>query len=233
MSPMFKVNRPLLYQEVVDALYKIIDSQQIQPGNQLPSERELIEQLGVSRNVLREAFHVLEQRGVVVSRQGKGRFLRELPKNRARSDKYELISKNLEHCTIYEVYEVRQALEVKAMSLVVQNASDEDLQEIEDAYQALMHSFRLKQDTAGEFNLHRLYARKTGNVFLEQMMEIILQAHWEMMNTTQLEVRNQHNTETETIQHRAILDALWARDEKAARQAMFDHIQTSLDIFRK
>ena len=56
-----RISRPLLYQEVVNALYNIIDEQQIQPGAQLPSERELIEQLGVSRNVLREAFHVLEQ----------------------------------------------------------------------------------------------------------------------------------------------------------------------------
>ena len=51
-----RISRPLLYQEVVSALYQIIDEQKIQPSAQLPSERELIERLGVSRNVLREAF---------------------------------------------------------------------------------------------------------------------------------------------------------------------------------
>ena len=75
-----RITRPLLYQEVVNALYNIIDEQQIQPGAQLPSERELIERLGVSRNVLREAFHVLEQRGIILSKQGRGRFLRSVPK---------------------------------------------------------------------------------------------------------------------------------------------------------
>lgn len=69
--------RTLLYEEVVEELYRLIDEKHIQPGGKLPPERELIEQLKVSRNVLREAFHVLETRGVIVSHQGKGRFLRE------------------------------------------------------------------------------------------------------------------------------------------------------------
>ena len=70
--------RTLLYEEVVEELYRLIDEKHIQPGGKLPPERELIEQLKVSRNVLREAFHVLETRGVIVSHQGKGRpWLRE------------------------------------------------------------------------------------------------------------------------------------------------------------
>ena len=58
--------RTLLYEEVVEKLYRLIDERKIQPGEQLPPERELIEELNVSRNVLREAFHVLESRGVIV-----------------------------------------------------------------------------------------------------------------------------------------------------------------------
>lgn len=61
--------RTLLYEEVVEELYRLIDEKHIQPGGKLPPERELIEQLKVSRNVLREAFHVLETRGVIVSYQ--------------------------------------------------------------------------------------------------------------------------------------------------------------------
>ena len=74
-----RAKRPLLYQEVVNALYQIIDTSNLKPGDQMPAERELMEQLGVSRNVLREAFHILEQRGIITSQQGKGRFLREIP----------------------------------------------------------------------------------------------------------------------------------------------------------
>ena len=60
----------------------------------MPAERELMEQLGVSRNVLREAFHILEQRGIITSQQGKGRFLREIPISQLGEDKQEEMSKN-------------------------------------------------------------------------------------------------------------------------------------------
>ena len=106
--------RTLLYEEVVEELYRLIDEKHIQPGGKLPPERELIEQLKVSRNVLREAFHVLETRGVIVSHQGKGRFLREQP-GHGSEKRTESLSKNLERYSMLEAYEVRQVLEVKGV----------------------------------------------------------------------------------------------------------------------
>ena len=88
------IKRPLLYEEVVTELYRIIDQGEVKLGEQFPSERELVERWNISRNVLREAFHVLEDRGLVFSQQGKGRFLRALPEERVPSEK-ESLSKNL------------------------------------------------------------------------------------------------------------------------------------------
>ena len=72
-------SKTLLYQEVIQELYRIIDCENLKPGDKLPAERELIEELNVSRNVLREAFHVLKDRGILISRQGKGRFFGQQP----------------------------------------------------------------------------------------------------------------------------------------------------------
>lgn len=155
-----RINRPLLYQEVVTALYQIIDEQKIQPGEQFPSERELIDRLGVSRNVLREAFHVMEQRGVIISKQGRGRFLRSLPKNGLHQDKYLQMSKNLERYSLCEAYEVRQVLEEKAMELIIRNATEDDFQDLEVAYGRMIQKFREMGTTVGEFDIHRLYAKK-------------------------------------------------------------------------
>ena len=127
-----RAKRPLLYQEVVNALYQIIDTSNLKPGDQMPAERELMEQLGVSRNVLREAFHILEQRGIITSQQGKGRFLREIPISQLGEDKQEEMSKNLERYSLYEAYEVRQVLETKAMDLIVRNATDSDRNSVSD-----------------------------------------------------------------------------------------------------
>lgn len=224
-----RITRPLLYQEVVSALYRIIDERQIQPGGAVPSERELIEQLGVSRNVLREAFHVLEQRGVIVSRQGKGRFLRSMPQGREQQNKYAQMSKNLERYSLAEAYEVRQVLEVKAMELIIRNATQTDLEGIEAAYQVMVEKFAQTHTTAGEFDLHRIYAKKTGSIFMEQTLDLVLSTILEMMQTTTHDVLDMHQVELEARQHREIVDALWARDTNRAQRAMYQHIQDTID----
>ena len=126
-------SRTLLYEDVVNDLYTLIDESQLQPGDKLPPERELTEKLGISRNVLREAFHVLESRGIINSHQGKGRFLRVMPKAGDMTTKYESLSKNLERCSMIEAYEVRQVLEMKAVELIVRNASEDDINDLEKA----------------------------------------------------------------------------------------------------
>ena len=227
-----RINRPLLYQEVVNALYQIIDEQKLQPGAQFPSERELITRLGVSRNVLREAFHVLEQRGIIVSQQGKGRFLRSLPSNGTQQEKYSQMSKNLERYSLREAYEVRQILEEKAMELIVRNASDNDLQEIEEAYSRMVQKFQETGTTVGEFDLHCLYAKKTGSMFMEQTLDIVLSTILEMMQTTSHDVLGMHNVELEAKEHREIVDALVQRNETLAKRRMFEHIQGTIDYLK-
>lgn len=227
-----RITRPLLYQEVVNALYKIIDEQQIQPGAQLPSERELIERLGVSRNVLREAFHVLEQRGIILSKQGRGRFLRSVPKVQEQGDKYRQLSKNLERYSLREAYEVRQVLEEKAMELIIRNAADEDFTELEKEYQKMVEKFHETNSTIGEFDMHRLYAKKTGSLFMEQTLDIVLNTILEMMHSTSHDVLDMHNVEQEAKEHREILDALEKRDVDKAKEKMFKHMQASIDYLK-
>lgn len=231
MNIPFRVKRPLLYEEVVKALYQIIDNHQFEPGDQLPPERELMEQLDVSRNVLREAFHILEQRGIIISRQGKGRFLRTLPINQQHQQPQ--LSENMERYSLYEAYEVRQALETKAMDLIVRNASEEDLADLENEYQKMLRNFENTSTTAGEFDLHRLYAKKTGSIFMEQTLDIVLSTILEMMHTTSHSLLDMHQAEDEKVQHRKIIDALHRRDSKLAQQAMSDHIQQTMDILQK
>ena len=142
--------RILLYEQVVEDLCLLIDRGDFEPGDQLPSERELIEKLNVSRNVLREAFHVLESRGVIVSHQGKGRFLRESPIS-GKEKRYDSLSKNLECYSMIEAYEVRQALEEKAVELIIKNASEKDIDELEEALQHLRKKYEETGRTSGKF----------------------------------------------------------------------------------
>lgn len=225
------IARPLLYQEVIAALYQMIDRDQIPPGGKLPSERDLMERLSVSRNVLREAFHVLELRGVIISRQGKGRFLRSLPQSLPLDGgQGGQIAKSLERRSLLEAYEVRQVLEVKAVELIIRNASARDLEDLEAAYEKMLERFRQTGITAGEFELHRLYAQKTGSLFMEQTLNSVLSSILDMMHTTFYDVMATHQTQREAQQHREILDAIQAGNVDWAKRAMYDHLQESIDL---
>lgn len=231
MRAIKRSSKTLLYQEVLEELYQYIDEEGLKPGDKIPSERELMEKLNVSRNVLREAFHILEERGVLISRQGKGRFLREKPSGYETS-RYESLSKNLERYSMMEAYEVRQVLEEKSMELIIRNASDEDIDELEKEYQKLVKRFNKTGKTAGEFELHRLYAVKTGSLFMTETFEIVSNAIFEMMYGTFTDILEKSSGSWELDSHRQIIDALKARDTKKAQELMREHLQVTIDLLK-
>lgn len=221
------INRSLLYEEVVAELYKLIDREQIMPGHKFPCERELVQQWDISRNVLREAFHVLEDRGIIVSKQGKGRYLRVLPE-REYSHKYENLSKNLERYSLLEIYETRQVLEVKVVEQVIKYAGDSDIDEICDFYQKLAEKFRRFDSTVGELDMHRIYVKKCKNNFLEQMANITFRMTRDLMYNTFRDVWVAYTEET-IQEHGEIVDAIRNRNAERAQEAMQRHIQHTID----
>lgn len=221
--------RTLLYEEVVRDLYQIIDEEHLRPGDKLPPERELMEQLDVSRNVLREAFRVLESRGVIVSHQGKGRFLR---KQSHLSESTESLSRNLERCSMMEAYEVRQLLEVRGVELIIRNASEKDIDELESAYRALEKRYIETGKTEGEFELHKLYSAKTGSVFMAQTLEIVLNAIFDMMYGKFSDILEAVSGEEELESHRQIIRAIRKRDKDTAEKLMYEHLQASIDSLK-
>lgn len=226
------IRRTLLYEEVVMELYRIIDQGEVKLGAQFPSERELVDRWNVSRNVLREAFHVLEDRGLVTSQQGKGRFLRALPDDSSLSQK-DSLSKNLERYSLVEIYQTRQCLESKAVELVAVNATEEDLDELEAAYQSLYQRFHKNNNTIGEFDIHKLYAAKSKNQFLEQFINIAFKTTLDFMSSSFCDVLTQHTISDSLLDHGEIVRALRSRDGEKAKAIMSAHIQHTIDMLQE
>jgi GntR family transcriptional regulator len=72
-------DRVTLTQSCAEALEEAIELGSYRPGSRLPSEAELAEQLAVSRPTLRESLRLLEERGIISRRHGRGTFVRERP----------------------------------------------------------------------------------------------------------------------------------------------------------
>lgn len=154
------IKRSQLHDEVVKQLRDSIDSGALKPGERLPAERELAGALGVSRTVLREALRVLEATGLVLTKQGVGRAVRDLddahPKGSSLIDSLEL-------ATIDEVLETRVILECGIVTLACERRTDAEAEKVLRAAS--------KQDTwQDNLRFHVLIAECTHNAVLESLV---------------------------------------------------------------
>src|SRR5690625_4824119 len=120
LKPVVSVN---LYKQVEEQLTFLFTSSDLRPGDKIPSERVLQERLGVSRAVLREALRILESKGLIEGKQGKGRFIRADLGIYSRESSFH----QLEKLTLGEFYEVRMALEPDIAGWAAERATEKDI----------------------------------------------------------------------------------------------------------
>jgi GntR family transcriptional regulator, transcriptional repressor for pyruvate dehydrogenase complex len=224
------VTKPLLYEEVIRRVLEVIHDGGILPGEKFPPDRVLAAQWKTSNAVLREAFHVLAQRGIVTSIQGKGRFLRTLPDEEFRGQN---IVRSLEKRSVGQLYEARNVLELHALELAVRNASGTDLDSLHSLYRKLAGRFRKTGKTTGEFELHMGYAKLSGNFYLEKMISLSLKWINEFMSSTFDEILRWHRSK-EVIDaiindHGLIIGHLRERNAGAAQAIMNEHFNRTIE----
>jgi GntR family transcriptional regulator, transcriptional repressor for pyruvate dehydrogenase complex len=202
------------YEAVVRQILALIGRGEIAPGSRLPAERDLAERLGVSRNVLREAFRVLEARGIVRSRAGGGRYVRA--DNAAAALPAEGIVLRLEQGVIADILESRELLEVQAARLAAQRASDEQVRAVTAAWRDSGSSW---EDNVG---FHVAVAAATGNFMLERMMRLQMEL---LREVHQRDHYRSPRTAAELLaEHRSIADAIAAGDADDAEAAVRRHL---------
>ena len=211
---------PRLSDKVADLLLRSITSRGLQPGDKLPSERELGEQFGVSRTVVREAVRALAAKGVIDARTGSG--LRVAAVNAAAVS--ESISLYLRGGTLEypKVHEVRKLLEVEISALAAERNDGTHVERIEEICAEMEAAVGKDVERASRLDLefHRAIAKATRNELYLLLLDSIGEAL--------LEVRRgnlQTGAADETLRaHRGILDAIRARDPDGARNAMAAHL---------
>jgi DNA-binding FadR family transcriptional regulator len=115
---------------IVDQIRNLMRTNQLNPGDRLPNERDLCERIGVSRVTVREALRVLEAAGLIEIRVGArgGAFVTAPSSDRLGAELADLIS--LSPLTGLEVTEARQIVEVGIIPLVVARATEQDIKDL-------------------------------------------------------------------------------------------------------
>jgi len=224
-----------LYQRIAENLADEIAEGRFRVGSRLPAERELADEYKVSRPTIREAMIALELRGIVEARQGSGVYVIDAAKGR--NDGPEL------DVGAFELIEARTLFEGEAAALAATEITADELSHL----WALVDQMGREPDQPGKVDVDRAFhlaiAAATGNSLIRSTIENL----WDVRERSPLCVHMFARARREGLapregEHRSIVDALAARDSRAARDAMRAHLlrvtddlleATKLDLFAR
>jgi GntR family transcriptional repressor for pyruvate dehydrogenase complex len=168
-QPFRGVTRNLnLADKVVEQLTEAILSRQIQPGDRLPSERDLGKRFKVSRTVVREAFRSLAARGLVRVTAGRGVEVNEFGSENV-ADSMRLLVQGRDGIDYTKVNEVRTVVEVQTVGLAAERARPEDIKRLEGICDDHERALGAGDATAAgewDFQFHRELVRACNNELL-------------------------------------------------------------------
>nr|WP_249154661.1 FadR/GntR family transcriptional regulator [Bradyrhizobium manausense] len=214
-----------LYRQVADQLRSLIDSGEYAVGSRLPTERELADQLKVSRPTVREALIALEVEGRVRIRVGSGIYVTE-PADAAPAPSAVIEGP-------FELLRAREFLESAIAEQAARVATGDDVARIDAALVAMenvehpgeasmVHDRAFHIAIAGCLG-NAVLVRVVGELFDQRLNPYFAQlAHY---------FENPGTWRTALDEHRAVRDAIAARQPKAARDAMRDHLAHSQERF--
>jgi len=210
----------------------------LRPGERLPSEREMSERMGVSRPSLREAIAELHERGLLVSRAGSGVFVANMLESTFSTALIELFASHDE--AVFDYISFRRDLEGMSAERAARYGSDTDLKVIDVVFRK-MEAAHPKKDPADEAALdaefHLTIIEASHNIVMLHTMRAMFDLLKAGVFYNRQQMFRQRTTRTTLLQqHRAINDAIQARDPATARKAAEDHmtyVETVLMDLRK
>lgn len=210
-----------LYEQIVRQIEDSILKGELTAGNQLPAERDLAKQFGVSRTAVREAIKSLQEKGLVDAYPGRGTFVTNGTPNSMRRS-LDQILKGGEESGMASLVEARDILEPEIAALAAVRADDQHVAAMQEAVEVMD---RAAWDSSAyieaDLDFHLALAEAAANPIVLSLIDSIVGLLREQrLRTYRVEggpERGQHH-------HKRILEAIGRRDPQGARAAMQAHL---------
>jgi GntR family transcriptional regulator, transcriptional repressor for pyruvate dehydrogenase complex len=210
------VRRSRLYEEVVERLRELIDVQELEPGDRLMSERELAERLGLSRTPVRQA---LGTSATAVASSSPARRTTCSPPSSELLDRYAQLS---------AVMEVREAIETQTSRLAARRREAADLRAMRKALDRMQVAIDSEGEPAdADATFHTAIVRAAPKPLLERLWEELAES---IDQTRRASLARPDRPPRSLAAHRAILDAIEAKDEGRAAASMREHLAVVGDL---
>lgn len=219
-----------LVDRVVNEIQRQIFEGKLPPGTMLPSERELCEQLGVSRTALREAVRMLVTKGLLDTRPGVGTIVKQIGSNQI-SESISFMLNQDKNLTIIHLHNVRRMLEIEIARLAAVHATQEDIARLREITQEMYAAL----GDAEEFSLldaefHRTLAESTQNPLLAVLLDSIRDFFLDLLVQIQDHARQ---IDVTLPDHTFIIDAVEKHDRNGAAEAMQIHLEHAFELMRE
>jgi GntR family transcriptional regulator, transcriptional repressor for pyruvate dehydrogenase complex len=210
-----------LYEQIVQQIEESIRKGELTEGSQLPAERDLATQFGVSRTAVREAIKALQEKGLVDAFPGRGTFVTNGTSNSMRRSLDRIIKSDEPDGWGYLV-EVREILEPEIAALAAQRAEDQDIATMQEAVNVMDQAGRdAEAFIEADLDFHLALAEAAANPIVLSLIDSIVG----LLREQRLRIfrigggpeRGQHH-------HKRILDAIKRHDAPGARAAMQAHL---------
>lgn len=219
-----------LSQSVADDILAMITiDKKFVPGDKLPNENELSEQLQVSRTTLREAIRILVAHNVLEVKRGRGTFVTN---QKDFNQNFGLEGLSTVKLNVKDLYEMRLIFEPQIAYYAAKRATDKELERI--LYYGKLEEEKILSNedrTEVERAFHKSIAKATHNEFIDKLMPIIYKA---IDKGVILSDENKSIIQDTLNDHRMIMEFLASRDAEGAKTAMKLHIlhaMRGLDIY--
>ncbi|WP_439891629.1 FadR/GntR family transcriptional regulator [Ralstonia sp. 25C] len=216
---------------VVDHIKGRIATESLRPGDKLPTESALMEALGVSRTVVREAISRLQAKSLIETRHGIGSFV--LP---PRADNSIQLGDASTLHDILSMLELRMAIETECAGLAAQRITADEIDTLRAALEAIEQDQADGNDSAtSDLQFHLSIARSTGN---EHFVGALAQLGKTLIPRTRMSLAQvgylnaPELRATVNREHHSIFEAIARKDPEAARAAMRMHLSNSRERLR-
>ncbi len=213
-------------EQVVRHVRDLIVRGQFKPGQRLPTERELVREIGVSRTSVRAGLQALAAKGLVAIRHGSGTFVADGPPS-LDSEPLSLLAA-LHGFTRTQMFEARRTLEVSIARMAAERRTAEQLAAISDAVSGMFSACEEPQAFLLEdIRFHAAVGAASGNPILASVVEMISAMFYEQRRQT---ADRRRDLRPVADMHWRICQAIRDREAGRAAHLMGEHlVQAEMD----
>lgn len=216
-----KTNRA--YEVVIEAIKKKIKNGEIKKGEKLRPEREIAEDLGVSRASVREAVRALDVIGLIESRQGAGNYIKETFEESLIQPLSVMFL--LEQNDFTEINEFRFILESQAAVLAAERIDEKDIKKLEELIDKMSKTSDEEKNVEIDRQLHYIIDNASKNRVISSILAVISELIDESIKGTRSELarKDAQNSKKLLEIHKELVDAMKNKNKKRAYEAMQRH----------